>query len=168
MEGFPNASALCRLWNLQPYKLFKNAFLRRGFRHTWQKANPISNCLSNPGCQRAQCSLQGGLEPLFSWVRGPVWFCSSSLRCPSLWGQQMGARVDIGPATRGTDALGLAAEGWYVRASRSLSQDLFTFHFSAHSSAFPSLLPFPFLPLPFLTFSSLFPPFPLFPFKKWI
>ena len=52
------------LGNSQPYKLFKNAFLRKGFRHTWQKTNSISDCLTNPGCQRTPCSSQGGLQPV--------------------------------------------------------------------------------------------------------
>lgn len=47
--GLPAPSALYSLGNWGPYKLFKNAFLREPFRHTWQKANPISHCLSNPG-----------------------------------------------------------------------------------------------------------------------
>lgn len=79
--GLPVPSALYSLGNWGPYKLFKNAFLRESFRHTWQKANPISHCLSNPGLLESIAEhhvlLQGGLGALLSWARDPGAFVLS-------------------------------------------------------------------------------------------
>lgn len=161
----PHSQCFMQTGICNPISCLKNAFLRKGFRHTWQKANPISDCLTNPGCQRTPCSLQEGSEPLLSGLGALVWFVPLPSSALKLWGGQTGPRADIGPATR-SGTLGLVAgRQWWQH--HLLSQ----FLCCLLVPLLPSLLFFfYFLPCPFSTFLLFSPPFALFPapFKKYI
>lgn len=66
------------------YKLFKNAFLKEGFRHTWRKANPINNCLIL-AAREHHVLCREAITPLHSWVGAPEFCPPLPSPGPSLW-----------------------------------------------------------------------------------